>query len=60
VGVNLVLNLEAGQALAPEEVPVITLALRRVSLYDALRYVTEVAGLELRFDENAAVISRVR
>jgi beta-lactamase regulating signal transducer with metallopeptidase domain len=36
----------------------ITLSLREVPLSDVLRYVAELAGLKLRFEENAVVLSR--
>ena len=45
--------------LGPEgaDAPRITLSLRRVTLYDAIRYVTQAAGLHYRIDENAVVIT---
>ncbi len=46
--------LEAGGA----DVPRITLNLRNVTLWDALRYTAMAAGLHLRVDENAIVLSR--
>ncbi len=52
VGLNIVVReLE-------ERRPRITLHLRNVTLYDALRYLAEVAGLNLRMDEHAVVLSR--
>ncbi len=36
--------------------PRITLFLRNVTLWDALRYVTEISGLRFRVDEHAVVI----
>jgi len=38
-------------------IPAITLTLRRVSLMDAIKYVTEVAGLKYRLEENAVIIT---
>ncbi|MCX7818096.1 MAG: hypothetical protein N2652_02640 [Kiritimatiellae bacterium] len=38
-------------------VPLITLNLRRVTLLDAIRYVTEVANLKYRIEENAVIIT---
>ena len=37
--------------------PPITLTLRRVNALDAIRYVTDIAGLEYRIDKKAVVIS---
>ncbi len=51
-GVNLVYR-----GPPTDRVPRITLRLRNVSLYDALRYVTETAGLRFRIDERAVVIT---
>jgi general secretion pathway protein D len=51
-GVNIVYRGPQGDAA-----PRITLSLRRVSLYDAIRYITQVAGLHYRLDENAVIIS---
>ncbi len=39
------------------DIPAITLNLRRVTLLDAIKYVTEVAGLKYRIEENAVVIT---
>lgn len=36
----------------------VTLSLKNISLYDALRYVTQIAGVKLEIEENAVVISR--
>lgn len=36
----------------------ITLTMRNISLFEALRHVAQLAGLELRFDEDAAVLFR--
>ncbi len=36
----------------------ITLSLREVPLSEVVRYVAELAGLKLRFEENAVVLSR--
>lgn len=47
-------------AEAPPEtagIPAITLTLRRVSLLDAIKYVTDVAGLKYRLEENAVIIT---
>ncbi len=38
-------------------IPAITLNLRRVTLLDAIRYVTEVANLKYRIEENAVIIT---
>lgn len=38
-------------------IPTITLSLTRVSLLDAIKYVTEVAGLKYRLDEKAVIIT---
>ncbi|MEI6788514.1 MAG: hypothetical protein WCL49_08555 [bacterium] len=52
-GVNiLAIGLPYGDAE-----PRLTLELRNVSLYDALRYCCEAAGLLMRIDDNAVVIS---
>ena len=56
--VNIVLNVTAPETVGPEATNKATLDLRNVSLYDALRYTTEVLGLQLRFDESAAVITK--
>ena len=45
--------LDQGGAL----ISTITLNLRRVSLLDAIRYITEVAGLKYRIEENAVIIT---
>ncbi len=37
--------------------PTITLTLRRVTLFDAIKYVTEVAGLKFRLEGNAVIIT---
>lgn len=54
-----------GEALAPapaEAQPsaglrTITLNLRRISLLDAIKYITEVAGLKFRVEDNAVIIT---
>lgn len=51
-GVNIVYRGPTG-----DRAPSITLSLRRVSLYDAIRYITQVAGLYYRIDEHAVFIS---
>lgn len=38
-------------------IPSITLNLRRISLMEAVRYITEVAGLRFRLEDNAVVIT---
>lgn len=38
-------------------IPAITLTLRRVTLLDAIKYVTDVAGLKYRLEENAVIIT---
>ena len=59
IGVNFVpLNLGTGNARSEDIVPTITLNLRRVRLFDAVRYVTEVAGLRFRAEDNAVVVYR--
>jgi len=42
---------------AAANVPTITLNLRRVSLLNAIRYITEVAGLKYRVEESAVIIT---
>ncbi len=47
-------------APAPAEtssIPTITLNLRRISLLDAIKYITEVARLKFRLEENAVMIT---
>lgn len=51
-GINIIYRGPDGDAA-----PRITLSLRRVSLYDAIRYITQVAGLHYRIDDNAVFIS---
>lgn len=41
----------------PVDLPRITLSLRRISLLDAVRIITEVAGLYYRIDGNVVIIS---
>jgi len=53
-GVNLLVMLPSGDRAVR---PSLTLALRNTSLYDALRYCCEAAGLLMRIDDNAVVIS---
>lgn len=38
-------------------IPTITLNLRRISLLDAIKYITEVARLKFRLEENAVIIT---
>ncbi len=52
VGVNFVYRGPEG-----EQAPRVTLSLRRISLYDAIRYITQVTGLYYRIDDNAVIIS---
>ena len=52
VGVNIIYRGPEGEAA-----PRITLTLRRISLYDAIRYITEVTGLHYRLDDNAVIIT---
>ncbi len=54
-GLNLILNAPGDPS--PDTIK-ITLTLRNVPLSEALRYVAELAGLKLRFDEDAAVLVR--
>lgn len=42
---------------ALSSIPTITLNLRRVTLLDALRYITEVAGLKFRVEQSAVIIT---
>ena len=53
-GVNIVLG---DPNLAFDGGPSLSLELRDISLYDALRYSCEAAGLSMRIDDNAVVIS---
>lgn len=63
VGFPAATTPEMGALTAPAElggaasVPLITLNLRRVTLLDAIRYVTEVANLKYRIEENAVIIT---
>ncbi len=41
----------------PSGVPTITLNLRRITLMEAIRYITEVAGLRFRIEDNVVVIT---
>ena len=52
VGINIIYKGPTG-----DDAPKITLTLRRVSLYDAIRYICEVAELHYRIDKSAVVIS---
>jgi general secretion pathway protein D len=47
------LNLGGGGSSAP-----ITLSLRRVSMMDALRFITEIASLHYRIDKNVVIIEK--
>ncbi|MFZ2641682.1 MAG: M56 family metallopeptidase, partial [Verrucomicrobiia bacterium] len=51
-GVNIILQMPPGA-----KPPAITLNLREVPLFDAVRYTAEVAGLTMVADENALVLS---
>ncbi len=51
-GVNIVYMGPEGEAA-----PKVTLSLRRVSLYDAIRFITDATGLHFRIDDNAVIIS---
>lgn len=42
---------------APSSVPLITVNLRRVSLLDAIKYITEMADLRYRLEENAVFVT---
>jgi general secretion pathway protein D len=50
-------GFDALPADASANVPTITLNLRRVSLLDAIRYITEVAQLKYRLEGNAVIIT---
>ncbi len=47
----------AAPASAPSGVPSITLNLRRINLLDAIKYITEVADLRFRIEDNVVVIT---
>ncbi|MBN1672958.1 MAG: von Willebrand factor type A domain-containing protein [Kiritimatiellae bacterium] len=56
-GVNFVLNLNLPGGEAPMvDVPHVTLALNRISLLDAVKYITEVTGLKYKIEENVIQI----
>ncbi|HMP72099.1 MAG TPA: hypothetical protein PKE55_02445 [Kiritimatiellia bacterium] len=40
------------------DIPAITLNLRRVSLHEAIKYITEVADLKFRLEDNVVIINR--
>lgn len=48
-----------GASAGAANVPNITLNLRRQSLYNAIKYITEVAGLRFRLEENAVIITPI-
>ncbi len=48
---------EAAPATGGAGVRTITLNLRRISLLDAIKYITEVAGLKFRVEDNAVIIT---
>lgn len=52
VGVNIVY-----QGPDTDDLPQITISLRNVSLKDAIRYITEAAGLSYRIERNAVIIT---
>lgn len=47
----------AAPAPGASAVPTITLTLRRISLLDAIKYITEVARLKYRIEENVVIIT---
>ncbi len=49
----------AESVTADSSTPSITLSLRRVTLLNAIKYITEVAGLKYRIDEDAVIITPV-
>ena len=53
-GVNILSAFPAGDSSAQLS---LTLELRNVSLYDALRYCCEAAGITMRIDDNAVVLT---
>ncbi len=52
VGVTIVLNLQG------EKPPLITFSAKQISLFDAFRIITKVAGLKYQLDDNIVTISR--
>ena len=52
-------DLGGASEVAPDTsgIPTITLNLRRISLLDAIKYITEVARLKYRLEENAVMIT---
>ncbi len=54
-------DLGGGMALtaAPAGVRDITLNLRRISMLDAIKYITEVAGLKYRIEDSAVIITPI-
>jgi general secretion pathway protein D len=46
-----------GMNASGSSLPTITLNLRRISLLDAIKYITEVARLKFRLEENAVIIT---
>lgn len=48
---------EAPASFGGSAVKTITLNLRRISLLDAIKYITEVAGLKYRIEDNAVIIT---
>jgi hypothetical protein len=53
-GVNILITLPVGDTSAQ---PTLTLELRNVPLYDALRYCCEAGGFRMRIDDNAVVLT---
>jgi hypothetical protein len=51
------LNIVVAPAQLLEQLPTITINLRNIPLYDAIRYVTEVAAATFRVDDHAVVIT---
>ncbi len=58
-GVNFILNLRRPGDTAEIAPPVLTISLRNVVLGDAIRFITEVAGLRYRVEANAVIITPV-
>ena len=67
-GVNILLRLsQPGQPATPTattagggtgNVPLITMSMRDISLMDAIKYITEIAGLKYRIEEQGVIIHR--
>jgi len=54
-GVNFILRLKNPNE-AQTKMPKVTLMLKNISVIDAVKYITEVAGLQYKIEENAVVI----